>query len=37
MPFPAKAIRIDGFADAFNTIRPNQALADKPRPNGLPI
>ncbi len=26
MPFPAKAILIGAFADAFNTIRPNQAL-----------
>ena len=26
MPFPVKAIRIDGLAYAFNTIRPNQAL-----------
>ncbi len=26
MPFPVKAIRIDGGAIEFNTIRPNQAL-----------
>ncbi len=34
MPFPVKAIQIDGGA-AFNTIRPDQALADKRRPKKL--
>ncbi len=26
----------DAFAEAFNTIRPDQAVAEKSRPNGSP-